>query len=132
MRTLMLLPALVAAAFIAKPPAVRIDAPRSGSTVTGTAVTVRLKATGIRIVPASGLKVDGEAHHHVFVDADLTPADSAIPKTGQIYHLGSGADTLRLEGLAPGAHRLIAVLAWGNHVPVAGARTDTVRFTVKP
>jgi hypothetical protein len=28
--------------------------------------------------------------------------------------------------LAPGRHRLIAVLAWGDHVPVANALRDTI------
>jgi hypothetical protein len=115
-----------------EPPSVSITAPLEGDTVRGSSLIVRLQAAGIRIVPASGVQVDGEAHHHLFLDADLTPADSVIPKTAQIHHLGNGADSLVLEGLSPGAHRLIAVLAWGTHVPVPGARTDTVTFIVAP
>lgn len=114
------------------PPSVSIAAPLESDTVRGTSLTVRLQAAGIRIVPASGVQVADEAHHHLFLDADVTPADSVIPKTAQIHHLGNGADSLVLEGLTPGAHRLIAVLAWGTHVPVTGARTDTVHFIVAP
>jgi hypothetical protein len=116
----------------AKPPRVTIVAPKNGSTVEGTSVLVRFKAEGIAIVPASGVKEDGKAHHHLFVDADVTPSSDVIPKTAQIYHLGNGADTLRIEKLAPGKHRLISVMAWGTHVAVAGARQDTVVITVAP
>jgi len=116
----------------AKPPRVTIVAPKNGSTVEGTSVLVRFKAEGLAIVPASGVKEDGKAHHHLFVDADVTPSADVIPKTAQIYHLGNGADTLRIEKLAPGTHRLISVMASGTHVAVAGARQDTVVITVAP
>lgn len=135
-RSLLVLLALATAAplitAMAAPPRVRIVAPKRNATVRGESVTVRFKAEGIAIVPATGLKEEGKAHHHLFVDADLTPADSVIPKTPQIHHLGNGADSLVLTGLAPGRHRLIAVMAWGTHVPVAGARTDTITITVTP
>lgn len=135
-RSVLVLLALVFAlplvAEVAKPPRVRIVAPKRNATIRGGTVTVRFKADGIAIVPATGLKEDGKAHHHLFVDADVTPADSVIPKTPQIHHLGSGADSLVLAGLTPGRHRLIAVMAWGTHVPVAGARTDTITITVTP
>lgn len=115
-----------------KPPRARIVSPKAGSTLASGSVLVRFKADGIAIVPASGVQEAGKAHHHLFVDADLSPSSEVIPKTAQIHHLGNGADTLRLENLAPGRHRLIAVLAWGTHVPVAGARPDTIVVTVAP
>ncbi|MDX2192768.1 MAG: DUF4399 domain-containing protein [Gemmatimonadales bacterium] len=114
----------------AQAPRVRITAPKKNA-VTGPDVTVSLEATGVQVVPASGLKEDGKGHHHLFIDAPLTPADSIIPKTEQIVHLGSGAASYELKGLPPGKHTVIAVFAWGNHVPVAGMKPDTVTFTVR-
>jgi hypothetical protein len=48
-----------------------------------------------------------------------------------VVHLGKGDTTHAYAGLAPGAHRVIAVLAWGDHVPVEGAVRDTVDFVVR-
>ncbi|HEX5005202.1 MAG TPA: DUF4399 domain-containing protein [Gemmatimonadales bacterium] len=108
----------------------QILSPADGDTVSAE-VLVRLGVTGARAVPADGTRLEGEGHHHLFVDADLTPADSAIPKSDGIYHIGSGADTLRLQGLAPGTHRLITRFAYGDHVPMAGVATDTIWIVVR-
>jgi len=109
---------------VAPPIAVRIVSPASGDTV-GPDVLVRLAVTGARAVPADGSRREGEGHHHLFVDADPTPSDSVIPKLEGIYHIGTGADTLRLSGLTPGRHRLIAIFAFGDHVPMPGVAPDT-------
>lgn len=114
----------------APPAASHILAPADGDTV-GSEFLLRLGVTGARAVPADGMQREGEGHHHVFVDADLTPADSAIPKTAEIHHIGSGADTLRLTGLAPGRHRIITRFAYGDHVPMPGVATDTIWVTVE-
>jgi hypothetical protein len=114
----------------AEPIASRVVSPASGDTVAAE-VLIRLSVTGARVVPANGMRIEGEGHHHLFVDADLTPADSAIPQAVGIHHLGSGADTLRLEGLAPGTHRVITRFAYGNHVPMTTMATDTIWFVVQ-
>ena len=114
----------------AVPAASHILSPSDGDTV-GPEVLVTLGVTGARAVPADGMRREGEGHHHLFVDADLTPADSIIPKREGIYHIGSGADTLRLVGLAAGTHRLITRFANGDHVPMAGVATDTVWVVVR-
>ncbi|MEZ4413894.1 MAG: DUF4399 domain-containing protein [Gemmatimonadales bacterium] len=110
--------------------AVHILTPADGDTVPADFV-VRLGVTGAQVVPATGIRVDGEGHHHLFVDADLTPADSVIPKTEGVHHIGSGADSLLLQGLAPGTHRIIARFAYGNHVPMPNVGTDTIWVVVK-
>ncbi len=102
-----------------------ILSPRDGDTVPWEFL-LQLGVTGATAVPADGMRREGEGHHHVFVDADLTPADSTIPKTDGIYHIGSGADTLRLTGLAAGSHRIITRFAYGDHVPMPGVATDTI------
>ncbi|MGE0553378.1 MAG: DUF4399 domain-containing protein [Gemmatimonadales bacterium] len=115
---------------VAPPIAVRIVSPATGDTV-GPELLVRLSVSGARAVPADGSRQDGEGHHHLFVDADPTPGDSVIPKLEGIYHIGTGADTLTLSGLAPGRHRLIAIFAFGDHVPVPGVAPDTAWIVVR-
>lgn len=107
-----------------------ILSPADGDTVPPD-VVVRLSVTGERVVPATGIRVEGEGHHHLFVDADLTPADSIIPKTEGIYHIGSGADSLQLQGLTPGRHRIITRFAYGDHVPMPNVATDTIWVVVR-
>jgi hypothetical protein len=111
------------------PPRVTIHLPAEGAVV-GDTVHVHLGAEGIAIVAATGSRLEGEAHHHLFIDVDPTPDSVMIPKDDRIRHLGTGADTVSLV-LAPGKHRIIAVAAWGDHVPVKGAIRDTVEFEVR-
>jgi hypothetical protein len=112
-------------------PRVRIVEPKAGATVTGPAVHVVLEVQGIEIAPAAEHK-PGTAHHHLFLDTDLTPADQPIPMgAAGIWHGGKGQTEYTFENVAPGPHRLIAVLADPNHVPLNPLAVDTVRFTVK-
>lgn len=114
----------------APPAASHILSPADGDPVPAEFL-LRVSVTGARTVPATGVRVEGEGHHHVFVDADLTPPDSTIPKTEGIHHLGSGADTLRLSGLASGTHRIITRFAYGDHVPMPGVAPDTIWVVVE-
>lgn len=109
---------------------VKIVAPANGATLSGP-VTVILQATGVEIVPAT-VERPGTGHHHLFVDHDLTPVDDTIPRgvTG-ILHLGRGQTEFVLDSLAPGPHRVIAVVANWKHIPLKPLVVDTVRFTVK-
>jgi len=110
-------------------PKVHIVAPAQGAT-TGATVEVKLEATGIEIAPAADKK-PGTAHHHLFLDVNVTSPDSAIPVGNpRIVHLGKGQSTYTFEGVAPGLHRLIDVLADPNHVPLKPMVADTVHFTV--
>lgn len=111
-------------------PQVTIASPATGDT-TGADVTVVLRAEGITIAPASGVREAGVAHHHLFLDREPPDTGGAIPAEEGVVHLGKGDSTHAYAGLAPGAHRVIAVLAWGDHVPVEGARRDTVEFVVR-
>ena len=115
---------------LVEPAASHILSPADGDTVPSE-ILVKLSVTGAQAVPATGNRIEGEGHHHVFVDADLTPADSAIPKTDGVYHVGSGADTLRISGLLPGTHRIITRFAYGDHVPMPDVATDTVWVVVR-
>lgn len=113
-----------------EPIRVEIVEPANGAAVTGPNVRIVLSASGIAIGPAG---VDSTvAHHHLFLDTDPTPAGQPIPAgEAGIVHLGKGQTEYVFEGLAPGAHRVIAVLANWVHVPLAPPVRDTVEFTVQ-
>ena len=109
---------------------VTILSPTEGESVAGPNVTVRLGASGVTIVPAANHDA-GTGHHHIFVDRDPTPLTDTIPAgVADIRHLGQGQTEFTIEGLAPGEHRLIAVIANWGHVPLSPPAMDTVRFTV--
>ncbi len=126
---LVLLGAACSPAAPAAPEGVSFVSPADNAVV-GDTFVVRLSAEGLNIVPATGTPVAGEGHHHIFVDIDPTPDSIPIPKGDGIYHIGTGADSLVLS-LPPGPHRLIAVPATGDHVPIKGATRDTVNIEVR-
>lgn len=113
------------------PVTVTIVEPADGAEVEGPDVRVVLSAAGVEITPATEER-EGTAHHHLFVDTDVTPLADTIPQgvTG-ILHLGQGQSEFTLEGLEPGSHRVIAVLANWGHVPLDPPAMDTVSFTVR-
>lgn len=112
-------------------PAVSIVEPADGDTIDGGTVTVRLDVTGLTIAMA-GDTTPGTGHHHLFLDRDVTPAGVAIPaEPGFIVHMGDGSTSHTFENVAPGEHRLIAVMGDGMHIPLQPWVTDTVRFVVR-
>lgn len=111
-------------------PVVALLEPADGAELAGGDVTVRLSASGIRITPAA-VHEPGTAHHHLLLDVDPPPAGEPVPSgvTGFI-HLGQGDSTFTFRDVAPGDHRLIALLGDSAHVPLETAVADTVRFTI--
>ena len=112
-------------------PTVTITAPAEGETVTAP-VNVTLGVLHVELAPAAENR-PGTAHHHLFLDVEVTPLDASIPAgaTG-ITHLGKAQTEWQYDSLARGPHRLIAVLADPAHVPLRHARADTVNFVVGP
>jgi hypothetical protein len=109
---------------------VSIVSPREGETVSGGTVRVALEVTGLSIV-AAGIMDPNTGHHHIYLDVDLTPLDVAVPAgVAGITHMGLAQTEYTFEGLAPGTHRLIAVVGDGAHVPLSPPAVDTVTFTV--
>lgn len=124
------MPEAMAEAMPAEPAVtVRITQPEEGSTV-GADVMVVMETEGIEIVSITP-PVVGTGHHHLYVDVDLTPLTDMIPQNDpQIIHMGDGSTERLLEGLAPGEHRLIAVVANPAHIPLDPPVVDTLHFTV--
>ncbi len=111
---------------------VRITRPADGVEVSSSEVIVVLEASGIEIAPVADGR-QNTAHHHLFIDRDLTPLGDVIPaNVDGIVHLGGGQAEHRLTGLAPGPHRVIAVLADVQHLPLRPVAADTVEFTILP
>ncbi len=122
----------LAACVDAEPASVQIIEPADGAVLTEGSVRVVLQAHGVEIAPASDAR-EGTAHHHLFVDRDVTPLRDTIPAgVLGILHLGRGQTEFVLEELEPGEHRVIALLADHSHVPLEPPAADTVRFTVQP
>jgi len=114
----------------APPVTVRITSPRNGAAVSNP-VTIKLVATGVRIAPASDER-KGSTHHHLFVDKELSWLNDTIPQGSPgIIHLARGQKEFVLDSLSPGPHRVIALLANWDHVPLNPLVADTVTFTVK-
>ena len=111
---------------------VAILEPADGAAVTGPDVMVRLTSSDIQIIPA-GEMIPGAGHHHLLLDADLADDRLAPVPTvpGSIVHLSDGASEFTFEGVAPGQHRLIAVVSDGVHMPLYPWVVDTVTFTVR-
>ncbi|MEX2467379.1 MAG: DUF4399 domain-containing protein [Gemmatimonadota bacterium] len=109
---------------------VSILEPADGAVVEGGTVTVRLSVDGVPIVEAGDMTL-GTGHHHLYLDADLTPADQPVPTVeGSIVHMGDASADYTFENVAPGEHRLIAVVADGAHFPLQPWVVDTIMFTV--
>lgn len=114
------------------PAAVRVEIvqPAEGAVVEGTAVRVVLRSENVEIAPALEAR-PGTAHHHLFLDRDPGPLDRTIPADDPfIIHLGTGGAEHTFEGVTPGSHRIIALLADPAHVPLDPPAADTVSFTV--
>ncbi|HWP03704.1 MAG TPA: DUF4399 domain-containing protein [Gemmatimonadaceae bacterium] len=110
--------------------AVVITSPADGDTVRGTSVTITLSARGVTIAPAAEGR-PGTAHHHLYFDSDMTPEGEPIPQgVSGIVHLGTGDSTYVWKNVAPGTHRIIAVLADPAHVPLRPLAADTVHIVV--
>jgi hypothetical protein len=110
---------------------VSITSPSEGDTLTGSAVHITLAATGIEIAPAADARPE-TAHHHLYLDTDFPATENPIPMgTAGVVHLGQAQTEYHWENVAPGAHRIIAVLADPGHIPLRPWVTDTVNFVMK-
>lgn len=109
---------------------VTITSPTAGDTIRGSAVHVTLAVSGVELAPVAEQR-PGTAHHHLFLDVDAVTADGPIPlAVPGIVHLGQAQTTFHWDSIAPGQHRVIAMLADPGHVPLKPLAADTVTFVV--
>jgi hypothetical protein len=113
------------------PATVRIVAPLDGASVDGGAVEIVLESENVEIAPVGDGRM-GTAHHHLFINTEVTPMGEVIPMGRDgIIHMGDGSTSFTLRDLAPGEYRIIAVLADLLHVPLDPPAVDTIRITVR-
>jgi hypothetical protein len=93
--------------------AVHLSGPAVGTTADGNVVTLRVSATGVRIVKADGDTSGRSAHYHVFVDRTPVPPGAVIPKAVDVIHTATAP--IMLTGLTEGQHQIFVVLGDGAH-----------------
>jgi len=87
---------------------------------------------GMGVAPA-GVEKPNTGHHHLIVDAKLSPDDlkAPIPSDAQHIHFGGG-QTEAMVTLPPGQHTLQLVLGDWSHVPHAPpVMSQVIKVTVK-
>jgi hypothetical protein len=110
---------------------VTIVSPAMGDTVAAGTIEVVLATEGLAIVPA-GDTTANSGHHHLFLDADVSPAGQPIPAVeGSVVHMGDASSRYVFENVGPGEHRLIAVIGDWQHVPLEPMVADTVVFVAR-
>lgn len=115
----------------ALPAVVRIVSPENGATVDAGDLEVVLASENVEIAPVDEGRIE-TAHHHLFVNTDVTPMGEVIPMGRDgIIHMGDGSTAFTLRDLAPGEYRIIAVLADLLHIPLDPPAVDTVFITVR-
>ncbi|MDX2194634.1 MAG: DUF4399 domain-containing protein [Gemmatimonadales bacterium] len=107
---------------------VKIVSPKRAAVVPGK-VEVKLDAQGVSIRAANGTRETGIGHHHLYLDMPVTPVGQTHAESGQLVHLADGA-TSHVFFVTPGKHRIIAAVAYGNHVLMEGVAQDTVDVVV--
>jgi Domain of unknown function (DUF4399) len=72
---------------------------------------------GMGLAPA-GVARDNSGHHHLLIDTELPPLDTAIPADFNHLHFGAGQTEAEVN-LTPGEHTLQLLLGDQNHIPHA-------------
>ncbi len=113
----------------ALPARVTITSPEDQAEV-GSSVTFTMEVQGISIEPA-GVMDPGTGHHHLIVNGDVDWENPIPNDPGVHYHMGLAQTEFTIEGLPPGNHRVISVVADGVHVPLDPPVSDTIWITVR-
>jgi hypothetical protein len=81
------------------------------------AAVVQFGLTGMGVAPA-GVDKPNTGHHHLIIDATLSPAELKEPIASDAKHLHfGGGQTETMVTLPPGQHTLQLVLGDWSHVP---------------
>lgn len=93
---------------------VRIISPADGEDL-DSPVTIVFGLAGMGVAPA-GVDKAGTGHHHLIIDAPLSPLGQTIPSNDNYRHFGGGQTQVTLD-LEPGEHTLQLLLADYKHTP---------------
>lgn len=118
------------AAPAAAPGTVTIVEPADGAELDAGPVRVVMEVSGLEIVSAGNMD-PGTGHHHLVVNGDVD-WELPIPNDeGVHYHMGQAETEFTLTDLAPGEHRIIAVVADGVHIPLDPPVSDTITVVIR-
>jgi hypothetical protein len=117
----------------AAPPnaAVYIISPKDGDTV-ASPFKVQFGLSGMGVAPA-GVEKPNTGHHHLIIDATLSPEELKEPIASDAKHVHfGGGQTEAMVTLPPGKHTLQLVLGDWSHVPFnPPVMSPVVTVTVK-
>ena len=104
---------------------------KSGDTVTSP-FKVQFGLTGMGVAPA-GVEKPNTGHHHLIIDATLSPDELKAPIASDAKHMHFGAgQTEAMITLPPGQHTLQLVLGDWSHIPhVPPVMSEKITITVK-
>lgn len=110
-------PAIALAQTAAPPNAVvYIISPKGGDTVTSP-FKVQFGLSGMGVAPA-GVDKPNTGHHHLIIDATLSPDELKEPIASDAKHIHfGGGQTETMVTLPPGRHTLQLVLGDWSHIP---------------
>ncbi len=110
-------PAIALAQTAAPPNAVvYIISPKDGDTVTSP-FKVQFGLSGMGVAPA-GVDKPNTGHHHLIIDATLSPDELKEPIASDAKHIHfGGGQTETMVTLPPGRHTLQLVLGDWSHIP---------------
>ena len=104
---------------------------KDGDTVTSP-FKVQFGLTGMGVAPA-GVEKPNTGHHHLIIDATMTPEELKAPVAADAKHVHFGAgQTETMVTLPPGKHTLQLVLGDWSHIPHAPpVMSAPITITVK-
>ncbi len=105
----------------------RITKPNNGDVLKGP-IEVCMEVQNLELEPAKMGINEGKGHHHILFSS--LPADLSQPLgKKKVVHMGSGVSCHTFK-LSPGKHSLLALFAYGNHVPYDPPVSDKILITV--
>lgn len=104
-----------------------ITKPNNGDELKGP-IEVCMEVKNLEVEPAKMGINEGKGHHHILFSS--LPADLSQPLGKQnVVHMGSGVSCHTLK-LSPGKHSLLALFAYGNHVPYDPPVSDKILISI--
>lgn len=106
---------------------VNIIKPNNGDSLKGP-IEVCMEVKNLEVEPAKMGINEGKGHHHILFSS--LPADLSQPLGKlSVIHMGSGV-SCHILNLSPGKHSLLALFAYGNHVPYDPPVSDKILITI--
>jgi hypothetical protein len=105
----------------------KITKPNNGDELKGP-IEVCMAVKNLVVEPAKMGVNEGKGHHHILFSS--LPADLSQPLgKKKVVHMGSGVSCHTFK-LAAGKHSLLALFAYGNHIPYDPPISDKILITV--